>query len=271
MSGRGGYEGMETSWTDAEFDAALANGEGAPLALTSFVAAVRATDQPAMPDNLARTHIVAAAAAAGEAAAAAATKTSTVPKRGRIRRRLTLAGLASGFWAKLALGAVAVAAVGGGAAATDNLPDSIQAAVSEAAGWVGVDLPNPEDVPPSTLAGNEEAPEAVRNGPQDPGELPEGGGNSDAARTHAVAVTTWAQCRVDFRKGLAEDPTEEQLLAECGERPEAPTPENAGPSEDKGKPDDAGPPEDKGKPDDAGPPEDKPDKPEKPEKPDKPG
>ena len=153
MTDRDGNGGMnaEFGWTDAEFDAALNAESAAPDALAALVATAVMEFTDPIVDEVAKHHVATSAAVARsiahDAAAVAAAhipvvKESTTKRRRRIRR-LTFAGAFSGMWVKIALGTVALAAVGTGAAATDSLPDPIQAVFSEVAGFVGIDLPHP--------------------------------------------------------------------------------------------------------------------------------
>lgn len=89
---------------------------------------------------------------------------------------------------KVALGAgVAAAAATGGLAATGNLPDPVQQAVSDGARWVGIDLPAP--TAPSTVQADEDAPgeDVTTSRPEAPATAPADDGPDPSAGTPAPA------------------------------------------------------------------------------------
>ncbi len=98
--------------------------------------------------DLATLHI---AAAVNEArlASQAVVPVRTVRRRPRhsVRRKAVFTAMTSSLIIRLLLGSLALAATGGTvAAATGNLPDPIQAVVSEAADNIGIDIPHPDEV-----------------------------------------------------------------------------------------------------------------------------
>jgi hypothetical protein len=173
----------ESTWTDPAFDAAVRNTVAAPDDLAALVSATRLDFNAPVDPVVATRHIAKAAAESRRIAvqnAPAPTSSSSTAQRRRLRR-LTFAGAFSGFWAKIAMGAVAVAAVGTGAAATESLPDPLQGVVSDVAGVVGVEIPHPDD--PKTV------------GPEDPGSLPPGGGASVEGRNQGQEQQDAKACR----------------------------------------------------------------------------
>jgi hypothetical protein len=190
------------------------------------------------------------AAAAARATTAAVASAGTTVRRKR-RRRLTLAGLTSGLTAKMLLGAVALAAVGGGAAAaTGNLPDPIQSAVAHAAEQVGIDLPDPDDATAPAAPGDENGPADVAVEQQ------------ERVDAYTAAVDEWTACVQE----KAPNPDREgpfDPVTECGDKPHpsdfdlpgnrvGPPEEPPGQSEDQGRPDEPGRPDDTGQPDNPG-------------------
>ena len=270
MTSSGGNESMEANdWDIGELEAAIAGQPGADPMLVAFVAAVRsATNRSVRPSVQAR-HISAAAAAAVHTTA----PPSPTPTVGvRWRRRLSLAGLTSGLAVKMMLGTAALAAVGGSAAAaTGNLPAPVQAAVSEAAGYVGIDLPDPSSAPPATAASDEdEAPDSTTDeqnaaGPEDAAPSADDGTDADGNRARAsaytLAVKDWTAC---VREAARISPPGERFspTAACGEHPDphdyglpGTDPKDKDPKDkDPGKPDNPGKPKD---PKDPKPPKDK--------------
>ena len=234
-------------WSDAAFEAALRGAPDAPPHLAALVGSALFELTDPIDDELAKHHTATAAAVARSVAhtatspaPAAAASTQPTLRRKRLRR-LTFAGAFSGMWAKVALGAVAMAAVGTGAAVTDNLPAPIQAVFAEVAEAVGVELPHPDDA----------LEPAKRVGPDDPASLPEGGGVSDEARTQGQERQNYLACLAEAEAaGIAE------ADADC----DAPTPpgqdddfvppgqddEFTPPGQDKGDDDKTPPGQDKG-------------------------
>lgn len=103
-----------------------------------------------VPAGVAASHLDAIAALAATHSHAGPTAGARPTWRSRWRRLVGLTAF------KVALGAgVAAAATTGGLAATGNLPDPVQRAVSDGARWVGVDLPAP--MPSSTVPADEDA------------------------------------------------------------------------------------------------------------------
>lgn len=132
--------------SDDEIEAIIASRsdeslDGAHGALRQFLVLLETELTSASP--YAASHIRRAAAAALGATDEAPQRAS-VGKRFGLRRRAVTAALTSGFLVKMMAGAVAVAAVGGGAAAaTGNLPEPVQTAVADALEVVGIHVPNP--------------------------------------------------------------------------------------------------------------------------------
>ena len=279
MTTRDGYEGMEPEfgWTDAAFDAALTAAPEAPEALGALVATLVMEYTDPIADELAKHHVSTSAAVARsvahETAAAAAipvTAERAPQRRRRIARRLTFAGAFSGMWAKIALGTAALAAVGTGAAATDSLPDPIQAVFSDVAGYVGIEIPHPDDdaaVDDESADTGSGLEDADGSADQTSGDLPTPSvpGTGDATDEPTdVDDADSDDADTDSNRG-SERSDEVHARNECykqareaGLDPETVCEEATPPGqEDKDPKDDKEP-------------KDKPDKPEKPDKPDKP-
>ncbi len=220
---------MEASqWDSGELEAAIAGAPGADPMLVAFVAAVRRAADRSVHPSIQTRHISAAAAAAVHATAPPS-PTTTVGVRWR--RRLSLAGLTSGLAIKMMLGTAALAAVGGSAAAaTGNLPAPVQAAVSEAAGHLGISLPDPAPAAPATVALDEDDAPAgptndERNAVSPADEAPSADDTTQAdvdrarAAAYTVAVKEWTAC---VREAARTSPPGERFspTAACGDHPD---------------------------------------------------
>jgi hypothetical protein len=288
----GGNEGDMSIWSDDDFEAALHGAPGAPAGLLSLVGAVRTLAVVGPTPERVRHHGAMAAAAARQVAWEGVSG-AAVSRTAKRRRRLVLAGVFSGIWAKAALGAVALAAVGTGAA-TGSLPDPIQSVVSDVAAWIGVDLPSPEDdvapSPPSTTTPPQDREDPASTPPASdatpttgppttgPPTTAPGGSVSDDPQDQGETMRAWNACARDARAAAREAGVEADLESACGPRPDQPgppdgtpgngtTPGGPGNGNGNGSPDDTNPgggrPDDPGKPEDPGKSEDagKPDEP----------
>jgi hypothetical protein len=162
---------MSTILTDRHIERLL-TGRSVPEAgaLAIFVDELRADGQ-AHPDELMVTRHVAACADAAHLARDLTPDRDAVRRRTRParRRRTVMAALTSSLLAKVLAGSVALAAVGGTAATTGNLPDPAQSAVAEAASRIGISLPSPEDGAESETRGVPVADQAAElEGSDDP-------------------------------------------------------------------------------------------------------
>jgi hypothetical protein len=289
----GGNEGDMSIWSDDDFEAALQGTPGAPAGLLALVGAVRTLAVVEPSSERARHHGAMAAAVARQVAWEGASS-AAVSRTAKRRRRLVLAGVFSGFWAKAALGAVALAAVGTGAA-TGSLPDPIQSVVSDVAAWIGVDLPSPGDelpaLPTSTTTPPQDGEDPVLTPPVSdttattgppttgPPTTAPGGSVSDDAQDQGETMSAWNACARDARAAAREAGVEPDVESACGPRPEQPGPpdgtpgngttpggpgngnDNVSPDDTNpggGRPDDPGKPEDPGKSEDAGKPDEPP-------------
>jgi hypothetical protein len=207
-------------------------GSGDDPALAEFVAMLRETGTGPVADDLVARHVAAAAEAARlvPETAPIAGETGTATPLPRLKRRTVFTALTTSIMAKVMAGAVALAAVGGGAAVTGNLPDPIQEAVAGAASHIGIDLPDPGEQARTQQQSGTASEAGIRSLERIrtfTGEV------RAAVDEHRTAVADWSACVADAEKsatpGDGFDPE-----AVCGPRPEAKF-EFAGPNADQGQ------------------------------------
>lgn len=166
----GNQSEMSTVLTDRQIERLLA-GHASPEAggLAVFVEELRAEGEARVDETMVTRH-VAACTDAAQLARDLTTDRNVVRRRARpARRRTVMAAFTSSLLAKLLAGSVALAAVGGTAATTGNLPDPAQSAVAEAASRLGISLPSPEDGVESETHGEQVAAQAQElEGSEDP-------------------------------------------------------------------------------------------------------
>jgi hypothetical protein len=166
----GNEDEMSTVLTDRQIERLLA-GHPSPEAgaLMMFVEELRAEGQAHLDEILVTRH-VAACTDAAHLARPLTTDRDVLRRRTRpSRRRRVMAAFTSSLLAKVLAGSVALAAVGGTAATTGNLPDPAQSAVAEAASRLGISLPSPEDGLESETRGEQVADQAAElEGSDDP-------------------------------------------------------------------------------------------------------